>query len=359
MSAIKETKVYNINDFLNWYDNGELEISPKYQRNSVWNLKAKSYLIDSIVRGLPIPQLFIRQTVDTSTRKTLREVIDGQQRLRAITEFVDNQYPVSKAHNKEFGGKSYSDFSDDEKEAFLLYEMPVEIIKSRDDAVIYNMFSRVNTNSVTLNKQELRNATYWGDFKVFIYELSETIRNFFIEHKTFTDKQFSRMLDIEFISSLVILILDGVISESQTVIDSYYKRYDESFERSDEVEEKFSKVISIIDQILENVPTSYFHRKNYLFTLFSFLLHQLYGFNNCEEIERDRRFNVDQVDFNISDIFNKISLFESDYERFMKEEFYNQDIAKDLIKFEQHHRTRTTSQKERVERLKIITQQLI
>jgi len=57
MGNIKETKIYNINDFLNWYERDELEISPKYQRNPVWNLKAKSYLIDTVIRGFPISQI--------------------------------------------------------------------------------------------------------------------------------------------------------------------------------------------------------------------------------------------------------------------------------------------------------------
>ena len=51
MSNLKETKVYSINDFLNWHERGELELSPKYQRKAVWNAKAESYLIDTIVRG--------------------------------------------------------------------------------------------------------------------------------------------------------------------------------------------------------------------------------------------------------------------------------------------------------------------
>ena len=69
----KVPKIIQINDILQWYDNGELELSPKYQRNSVWNEKAKSYLIDTILRGLPIPPIFMRQAIDVATKKLIEK----------------------------------------------------------------------------------------------------------------------------------------------------------------------------------------------------------------------------------------------------------------------------------------------
>ena len=81
MTRLKDTKVYTINDFYGWYENKELVLAPKYQRKAVWNSKAESYLIDTILRGLPIPQVFVRQSIDPLLRKTQREVIDGQQRF--------------------------------------------------------------------------------------------------------------------------------------------------------------------------------------------------------------------------------------------------------------------------------------
>ena len=109
MTDIKDTKAYSINDFLNWYDNDELTLSPKYQRNAVWGYNAKSYLIDTIIRGFPIPQIFLRQSIDTNTRKTTREIIDGQQRIRSIIEFTENRFSILPSHNTEFGKKFYNE----------------------------------------------------------------------------------------------------------------------------------------------------------------------------------------------------------------------------------------------------------
>ena len=103
-------KIIQISDIVQWDAKGELELSPKYQRNNVWNEKAKTYLIDTIIRGLPIPPIFLRQKVDVNTKSISREIIDGQQRIRAILEYVvGEKYAIKKSHNKEYGGKKYSD----------------------------------------------------------------------------------------------------------------------------------------------------------------------------------------------------------------------------------------------------------
>lgn len=355
MGNIKETKVYNINDFLNWYERDELDISPKYQRNPVWNMKAKSYLIDTIIRGLPIPQILIRQTIDTTTRTTNREVIDGQQRLRAIIEFINNEFIIAKSHNKEFGNLRYSDLEENIKEDILSYELPVEMIKVRDDNLIYSIFARLNTNSVTLNKQEVRNAKFWGEFKVFIYNLSEIWRKFFIEINMFTDKQLSRMLDIEFLSSLIIVTIDGIISETSTIIDSYYKKYDTVFEDSDEIELKFTTTMKLLVNIFENknFTTNYFHRKNYFYTLFCVLFDQIYGIPNVKGSRNDE-YNINNITANIEKLISALIEFETNYEKFMSEELFDDKILSEMIKFKQHHRTRTTNSSERIDRIKIL-----
>ena len=74
-----------INDFREWNELGQLELAPKFQRRKVWLLMAKSYLIDTILRGSPIPKIYIRQKLDLEkSSKTIREVVDGQQRITSL-----------------------------------------------------------------------------------------------------------------------------------------------------------------------------------------------------------------------------------------------------------------------------------
>lgn len=355
MTRIKETKVYNLNDFINWYQAGELEISPKYQRNPVWNLKAKSYLIDTILKGLPVPQVFIRQIIDIKTRKTMREVIDGQQRLRTILEFTNNEFAIIKSHNIELGNMTYEDLSDELKEEFLTYELPVEVIKAKEDSIIYDMFARLNTNSMTLNRQELRNAKYWGEFKVFVYRIATKWRQFFIDINMFNDKQLSRMLDIEYLSGLIALIIDGIINENQTKLDSYYEDNDEEFSNQQDVECKLESVLYTIKRIFDDskYSTSYFQRKNYFYTLFAVITHMMFAVPNIKNY-RVEKYSAQNINDNINSLILKLTEFESYYERFFNESLYDSSILQHMIKFEQMHRTRTTSQVERISRIDIL-----
>lgn len=356
MSTIRETKVYNINDFLTWRDSGELIISPKYQRNSVWNQKVQSYLIDTIIRELPIPQIYLRQIVDTKTRTITREVIDGQQRLRAIMTFFDGQFEISRSHNNEYGGLKYSELPNEVKENFLDYNIPVEIIKIKDDAQIYDMFSRLNTNSVSLNKQELRNSKYWGEFKVFIYRISKDWRDFYIDIKTFNDKTLSRMDDIEFNTSLIMHLSNGIQNETATTIDNFYKKYEKDFPNMEELEEKFNCIMNVIREIFykETFSTLLFHRKNYLYTLFCALNFHIYG---LDKVDGNRNDKLSYLNINnyIDAVIVRIMNFESDFQRFNNNEIFEKESIMTLSKFEQNHRTRTTSAKERGERISFLS----
>ena len=74
---------YSIRELFDSYNRKETVISPKFQRRPVWEYKAKSYLIDSIISGYPIPRIFIREKIDLNMT-AIREIVDGQQRLTTL-----------------------------------------------------------------------------------------------------------------------------------------------------------------------------------------------------------------------------------------------------------------------------------
>ena len=76
-----DTRAYSIADFLEWSQNGLLELSPDFQRRAVWSEKAKSYLMDTILRGRPIPKILISQKLAGSrTVRALRDQPGGCRR---------------------------------------------------------------------------------------------------------------------------------------------------------------------------------------------------------------------------------------------------------------------------------------
>jgi uncharacterized protein with ParB-like and HNH nuclease domain len=90
MKSLEITRtIYKVSDFVSWQKAKSLVLSPNFQRRSVWKPGAKSYLIDTIVRGLPIPIIFLReQRANLASLEPRREVVDGQQRIRTVLSYI-------------------------------------------------------------------------------------------------------------------------------------------------------------------------------------------------------------------------------------------------------------------------------
>jgi hypothetical protein len=267
---------FKVADFIQWKKNGNLFLSPEFQRRSVWKVGAKSFLIDTMIKGLPIPIIFLRdRKTDPNKFEPIREVIDGQQRLRTVLSFitpklVDNynvardEFKIKKAHNKELAGKGYTDLDDEIKQRILDYEFSVHVLPSHvDDREIIQIFRRMNSTNYSLNKQELRNAQFFGEFKSSMYKLSAEQLNTWRKWKTFTEDDIARMNEVEFVNECVIAIINGKISgRSSAQFDNYYTKYDDDFNERKEVERRFREVVQFIDTELVDKVNDWKFRAN-------------------------------------------------------------------------------------------------
>jgi len=274
-----DSRTYSINDFIEWDDRGQLEISPKFQRRSVWSPQAKSYLIDTILNDKPLPKIFIRATTDPKTKKTTREIVDGQQRIRTILSFVRDGFRISKVHNEDFGGKLYSELPDEVQGEFLKYELSVDLLLDVQDRDILDVFARLNTYSVSLNKQELFNAKYFGYFKQLVYKLSGDFYTFWTENRIFTDTKIMRMAEAELMTDIIIAALDGI--QSKKSADKYYAKYDEAFDNRKEIETNIKTIMDLIGNLFgTTLRTSNFRTTPNFYGLFVALYHMNYGIPN-------------------------------------------------------------------------------
>ena len=95
-----ESYSHPISDIRDWDNNNRLELKPDFQRNEVWSRAAQIMLIDTIIKGIPIPKIYIKSVMHNGN--TYRVVIDGQQRLTAILKFVKNKLRLSKPYSGEY-----------------------------------------------------------------------------------------------------------------------------------------------------------------------------------------------------------------------------------------------------------------
>lgn len=203
-------------------------VNRNYQRsNKVWPVAARSFLIDTILSGFPIPKLSLYQKTDLRTRKTIKEIVDGQQRSHAILDFFNDELRVSSRGN--FHGKSYSGLTPEEQQSFLDYQLSVDLFVDATEGDIRELFRRVNSYNVPLNPQEKRHSTYQGPFKWFILQQSNNYAQTFKDLGTFNESQLSRMEDSKFIADICVALDDGLISSSERRIDKLYEQFDENF----------------------------------------------------------------------------------------------------------------------------------
>ena len=218
---------FSVADFLSWQRDGTLNLKPFFQRRSVWKPGAKSYFIDTVVRGLPAPIIYLRQRIDINSQKTTREVVDGQQRLRTIFSYIDTEllsdyrstrdaFEIRKIHNKEIAGQRFQDLSEHRRNRILGYEFSTHVLPiNTEDREVLELFARLNATGEKLNDQELRNAGYFGEMKTLMYELAREQLERWTGWKIFNDGQIARMKEVELTSDLSVNMIKGITGKSQ------------------------------------------------------------------------------------------------------------------------------------------------
>ena len=149
-----------------------IELNPGYQRRSVWkDNKKKSLLIESLMLRIPIPAFYFYENEDGKY-----QVIDGQQRLTTIKEFVDGEFRLSKLEylGIEYNKKKFEDLDTKYVQRIYRTQIAVNILDARSPKnVIYDIFRRVNTGGVNLNPQEMRNAICKQEVRDFLVKSTQ------------------------------------------------------------------------------------------------------------------------------------------------------------------------------------------
>lgn len=264
MSDFLNTTLRNVAWFKGAYDRKELDMKPPFQRNPVWVTRQKSYLIDTILNGFPIPEIYMQETVDESGSPKYI-IVDGQQRTRAFLEYLDGDFCIDSKESPELGDLYFDDLSTNQKKDFFKYNFVIRILPDISDEELREIFQRLNKNVVSLNKQELRQATYWGDFIKTMNKISD--KEYWNKVDIFTPNDVRRMLDVEYISELSIYYLHGLQNKKDN-LDKFYALYEEDFDEKQKLIDVFDTVIGEIIKILPNISETRWKKKADFYSLF-------------------------------------------------------------------------------------------
>ena len=231
---------FNITTIFNLIDSGAVEM-PVFQRNYIWDKKRASRFIESLILGLPVPQIFLYQK---ERNKFL--VIDGQQRLLSIYYYIKQRFPLveKRAELRKvfdlnngipdsilFNDMYFQDFKlqlskseNGEKNpldglrynTLGLYKSNFEFMTIRcmairqnepkeDDSSVFEIFSRLNTGGVNLSNQEIRACLYYSDF----FRMLNILNQNSIWRNIYGKPEDGKFRDVEIILRSFALLCDG------------------------------------------------------------------------------------------------------------------------------------------------------
>ncbi|MCF8363424.1 MAG: DUF262 domain-containing protein [Prolixibacteraceae bacterium] len=271
-------------DLYNKIVSGSLITGPDYQRKLVWKKQHKYSFIETILLNFPFPEIYVASAeIDLSELKAKEVVVDGQQRLTTIVEYIqtkndfDNQKII----------KPFDELTSEEKRDFLNYMITVKDLKDIGELNIKEVFKRINSTNYSLNTNEILNAEYGGgEFAIFCKMLADKsynpstnetsitidtrdrlfINDFFEKFKVFSDNDIKRMYDSQYIMLICATILEGAYFGRSTKINFYLEKYNEEFTIYYEVLLKIKEALEIIDKLKLSVDSYWFNKAN-LFTL--------------------------------------------------------------------------------------------
>ena len=237
-----------ISDYCAAIQRHEIMINHDYQRSDkVWPPAARSFLIESILLGFPIPKIYLFQKTDLKSKKSIKEIVDGQQRTRTINDFFTNKLRIStKSAIAEARGKNYDQLDDDLKGKFLNYQLSVDLFVSATPNEIRQAFRRLNSYTVPLNPEEKRHAEYQGAFKWFVHKLTGDYEEAFLSMGVFGEKQIIRMQDTKLVTEITHSLLNGIQTTKSKQLDDVYKNNDGEFLLNEEIQ---ARLINAFDWI--------------------------------------------------------------------------------------------------------------
>ncbi|PHS76675.1 MAG: hypothetical protein COB59_10780 [Rhodospirillaceae bacterium] len=280
-------------NLVNDIHNEKLVPDAYFQRNLVWREVHNKDFIQTILLGFPFPQIFISKgKIDVETMSTVSCIVDGQQRTNAITQYIDGAFDVD--------GKRFQDLTEDQKSAFLKYEIAViELDLDNNDPKVKDIFQRINRTSNSLSTIEKMASEYatsyfmltaklladqidlncidTDNFKedpnippaFFIWARDQKITKFkqLITSKgIFTARELSKKAHLMHVLNIMSTLHNGFYNRNEKMIENL-DSYSQEFEEKDDL-------IALMEVTAEFILSMKFHKKSYwynksnIFTLF-------------------------------------------------------------------------------------------
>ncbi len=267
---------------------GKLFVDSSYQRRKVWNDEDKVRLIETILMNYIVPEVFFWEADrDLETGIASTHIVDGQQRITAIIDYINDEFALTKKYlldstiREECGDKKFSELSPIYRDKFWSYKLTVvNIDKSCSIEMIKQMFFRLNLTEYSLNSQERRNSkdSAFGDKCSSLSSM-----DFWNKVKVFSSTDAKRMKDVEFCCNIYILANEFIVNQTDDKkINDYYDDYADEFDEDGTLWNKITRAMDYIGLLVDKNTISFLSKKAQLYTAFSVFIKMI---ENNEEMD--------------------------------------------------------------------------
>jgi hypothetical protein len=248
-----------IRDVIQAVREGKLLPRAEFQRRLVWSRADKNHFIDTILRNYPFPEIYFADgDVDLNTGEGTQMLVDGLQRVSTIIQYFEGDPGL-----KLTTVPPYKELSEDEKKAFLQYDVAVRDLGAitRDETI--EVFRRLNATKYSLLDIEVNNAVYTGALKQAAERLADS--SFFVEHSIFNALDLKRMGDLRYALTIIITFIAGYFNRDDE-FGPLLERFNDDFPLESQINGRVSRTLNFIEECGFS-PKSRVWRKADLFTL--------------------------------------------------------------------------------------------
>ncbi len=235
-----DVSIRRVSELIRDIEDGSLVLTPKFQRRLVWTNVVKDYFLETVMLGLPFPEIFVATgEIDTRSMKRKNLLVDGQQRISTLKEYVQGSPDLVLKKVKH-----YDELDEGEKARFLDYTVAVRDLGKVTEEQIKAIFARINSTDYALKAMERLNAQFSGAFKYFCDDLSRD--KFFERHNVFSMADFRRMRDLDFCVILTTTLLSTYFHRD-ALNKEYLQRYNDEFPQGGELAKEIQTIFSFIE----------------------------------------------------------------------------------------------------------------
>ena len=277
----KQHDSFSVKHLLDLYLQEKLNLAPGFQRASVWVKKDQQALIDTILRQLPLPNLFLWEHKEGN--KVVFDVIDGKQRIESLLAFTRKRKPLV----VKFEPNGDSDWSNQDSDYWTWkdlqrfearvarrlesYEFPVVVVRG-SLLDIELVFIRINSTGKKLSSQEIRHAKWYKNSELLL--AAESIaksckyETYFVDMGILSASQITRMKAVELITELMLSIEKQDVLDRKKALDTVMGNKSINKNTIGRLVREVKSVLDLIRKQLPELRTTRFNKPSDFYALF-------------------------------------------------------------------------------------------